>query len=77
MSRRPGMASETNAAPSAPNNREDITAASSVDELVLTRFLLGEDKQKMLLAADAGHFSMIRSVVLTSPTRSTVVSLAY
>ena len=53
--------------PSAPTDIKDITAASSVDELVLTGPLTGEDKQKIMLAADAEYFSIIRSAVLNCP----------
>jgi len=65
------MASEKSAAPSAPNNSKDILAVRSVDEGVLISLPSGQDKQKMLLAADAGHFSMIRSVLPTSLNPST------
>jgi hypothetical protein len=60
------MASEKDETPSAPKNGRIIHAASSIDEHFLKPFPAGQDKQKMLLEANAGHFSMIRSAILTS-----------
>ncbi|MCJ1475143.1 CDP-diacylglycerol-serine O-phosphatidyltransferase [Lambiella insularis] len=63
MSRRPGMAVEKDAAQNTPNNSEALQALNAGEQYAETP-TPGQDKQKMLLESNAGHFSMIRALHL-------------